>query len=586
MGLFDSLSGAANKELEELRKEVATLKSRAAKAEAERDEIQRKNLQLIDKTHAFLERLKLLVGTLESEHVLLRTWDLIDMALSLKKAAIYAWTEQGWIAEMAVGFGKDGEAPVIPLDEESVPTFAAGEGVIISLAHLRKQDDLAYLERRGIVPDVKIACPVRVEGEIRKLILVCAYGGNVFAGEDDLDILNMVATILGLVTTNTRILDRQKTVLAEQAQIIEAKQAEVQEKEKIIEESKAVIEETKAVIEEKDLVLEETELEIEEKQRALAKAKADLFQKERMIEEQQEVVNHLSVIVDSQKDAVVEASKLLEEHRTAVDEKERVIGQQKAALSRQGVRMERLRGIFTRMVAPEIISFIERNPDGIVLGGVRQCVAVLFTDIRGFTQMSEKNPPELVINLLNRFFSKLTEIVIRHHGTLDKFMGDAAMVLFGTPVALDAPVQKAIQAAFEIQTMVVESSAEWEKCGFPGFSVGIGINFQDVVVGNVGSEKLSSFTAIGDGVNLAYRLCGIAKGGEIILSQPCIKHLTPGAQSVEPRHGVQIKGKSQPMTVFSIARTAADLKAGPCPKCTAPLLEGARFCGKCGFRRG
>lgn len=462
MGFFDRFRGP-NKEAEALRQEIAKLKKQHADAGAEHEQIKRKNLQLVDKTHAFMQLLKVLVGTLEDEYVLNRCWDLLDLALEISKGGIFTRTDDGWVAEHAIGF-PDGEVPVIPLAEESMVTFASQNGVIMSTVHLRRQDDLAYLEHRGAIPDTKIVCPVRVQGEIGKMILICTYAGNVFASEDDQDIVQMVATLLGLVLSNTQIL-----------------------------------------------------------------------------------------------------------------------AQQQQTLDQQIMETVKLRKLFSSMVAPEVVKMLEEHPGGIVLGGERQEVAIMFADIRNFTTLSEQVPPELVIEMLNEFFSMITDVVIRTKGTLDKFMGDAAMALYGTPVPLENPALTAVRAAIKIQQTIRERMPEWTKKGFPKFTVGIGVNYQAVVVGNVGSERLSNFTAIGDGVNLACRLCDIAKGGEILISQACFDMLERWPGAIEERHGVVIKGKHEPVTAYSVLEETAT--SSVCPSCKNPLQLKAKFCGNCGFRR-
>ena len=173
MGLFDSLGGgAAQKELEEAKKEIAALKDQLRKATIGRDEAQKKNVHLIDKTHSFLQRLRLLAGTLEDQNVIPRAWDLLDMTLTIKKGGIFERTPEGWKTSFSVGWPENA-APVIPLAEESMATYCADHGVPLSIAHLRKQDDLAYLERRGIITDTKIVCPIRVRGKVQKLLLIC-----------------------------------------------------------------------------------------------------------------------------------------------------------------------------------------------------------------------------------------------------------------------------------------------------------------------------------------------------------------------------------------------------------------------------
>ena len=456
MGLLDSLTGGgSNKELEDLRRELATLKNQLRLSDNEKTLNHQKYLAIIDKTHAFMERLKILVGTLEDTYILERCWDLLDLALGIKKGAIYQHSDEGWVAEHYVGF-KDEEIPIIPLNEDSLPGYVAETGAVLSLAHLRKQDDLAYLERRGVIPDCKIVCPVRVDGNIEKLIIICTYAGNVFTGEDDLDTVNMVATLLGLVLSNTKALTAQKS------------------------------------------------------------------------------------------------------------------------------EFEKMRKLFSSMVAPEVIELLEQNPDGITLGGERKQIAILFVDIRNFTALAKTITPEQTVDLLNRYFAIITEIVLKNRGTLDKFMGDSAMALFGTPNMHANPTLSAVQAAMQIQRAFEVKMPQWVAEGFPEYGVGIGINFQEVIVGNVGSNKLSNFTAVGDGVNIASRLCHIAKPGEVLITGSCYENIPDWPGAVEERFGVTIKG-SESITVFSLEDAPGDKAC--CPQCGLPLPLEARFCGECGFKR-
>lgn len=463
MGILDSLKGAAGKDIDSLRAEINQLKARLKAGENELTIAQQKSITLIDKTHAFMERLKILVGTLDGEAVLSRCWDLLELALGIKKGAIYEKKEDGWHSEFAVGFKAD-EIPVIPLNEDSMAGFVADKGLIMSLAYLRKQDDLAYLERRGVIPDAKIICPVRICDQVEKLIVICSYSGNVFSGEDDLDTVQMVATILGLVLQNTRVIE-----------------------------------------------------------------------------------------------------------------------QQKAELKLQRGEFARMQKLFSSMVAPEVIEFIEKNPGGIVLGGEKRKVAVLFADIRNFTELAAEIPPEKTIELLNEFFALVTDIIIKSRGTLDKFMGDAAMALYGTPIEIENPTLAAVQAALHIQQALAAKREEWAKRGIPDYGVGIGINYEDVIVGNVGSARLSNFTAIGDGVNLASRLCGAADSGEILVSSACYEYIPQLHPDMEKREGIFIKGKSESVTAYCIG-VAATQKA-VCPKCRAALPITVKFCGSCGYRR-
>jgi adenylate cyclase len=162
-------------------------------------------------------------------------------------------------------------------------------------------------------------------------------------------------------------------------------------------------------------------------------------------------------------------------------------------------------------------------------------------------------------------------------------MGDAAMALYGTPVPIEDPVKSAVNAAMQIQQVIAKMMPKWKNEGLPHYGIGIGINFQDVVVGNVGSARLSNFTAIGDGVNIASRLCAIANAGEILISESCFEKLEWQGH-YEKRTGLVIKGKAEPITAYAISSSLSSV-AETCPSCNAPLPSSARFCGSCGYRR-
>ncbi|MFZ2958788.1 MAG: adenylate/guanylate cyclase domain-containing protein [Candidatus Ozemobacteraceae bacterium] len=478
MGLLDSLLGGPSKaELEAAKREIATLKDHFHKANAEREQLRVSLTKQIDQVHALISRMKGVVGCMVGDQVLDRTWDLLENALAIKKGAIYTKSAAGWKPTLARGFGKEG-APVIPLEEESIATHAAKHGVGLSLAHIRNTDDLKYLERRGIISDIKLAAPIRIQGQVQGILLICIYGGNVFSGEDDLELVQMVSSLLGLVIQNTLIFQEKNSALAKKTEELDQKSQELSQKEK---------------------------------------------------------------------------------------------------------ELGRVRNLFSQMVSPEVIQAIEANPEGIVLGGSRQRIAIFFADVRGFTRLAEQMSPEKVVDLLNLYFANLTEIILKHRGTLDKFMGDGAMALFGTPVPIENPCQAAVSAAHEIQKMVSQSVKTWVASGFPALSVGIGISFEDVVVGHVGSPRLSNFTAVGDGVNFTSRLCSLALGGEVIVSDSCFAELGEWKDGHDARSGISLKGRSELVTVHSIWIEEKP-ETLPCPACGQVLSPSGRFCSACGFR--
>ncbi len=209
-----------------------------------------------------------------------------------------------------------------------------------------------------------------------------------------------------------------------------------------------------------------------------------------------------------------------------------------------------------RFLSPEVVEMIAANPEGIRLGGTNQKVTILFCDIRGFTPMSEQLPPEKIVEILNEYFSRVTDVIFDHGGTLDKYIGDAAMALFGAPISKGNDAHNAVNAALEIQKMITELNRDAADRGHPQLHVGIGINTGVVTAGNIGSAKRLDYTVIGDAVNLSSRLCGQAPGGQVWLSESTA-HEVSGAFELEPLPATMVKGKSQPLKVFAVKRHAS-----------------------------
>ncbi|MGB9577601.1 MAG: adenylate/guanylate cyclase domain-containing protein, partial [Candidatus Norongarragalinales archaeon] len=208
---------------------------------------------------------------------------------------------------------------------------------------------------------------------------------------------------------------------------------------------------------------------------------------------------------------------------------------------------EKMKSFFERYVSPHVIKQV-MSEKKVKLGGERQEVTVLFTDIRGFTSLSERLEPEQVVAFLNEYFETGTRAILKHDGTVDKFIGDAIMAVFNAPVKQEDHAIKAVQAAIEMQEEFAALSKKFEKQGIQ-LGVGIGINTGDAVVGNIGSRKVMEYTAIGDTVNTASRLQGIARAGEIIVSENTFKALK-GQFKAKRVQEVQLKGKAKPLKVF------------------------------------
>ncbi len=176
-----------------------------------------------------------------------------------------------------------------------------------------------------------------------------------------------------------------------------------------------------------------------------------------------------------------------------------------------------VRGTFERYFAPEVAATIARSAGATQLGGERRPIAVLFSDVRGFTRLAEGMPPESLAALLSDYFSEMVDIIFEHGGTLDKFVGDAIMALWGAPGVQPDAADRAVRAAIAMQAALQDLNVRWVAQGRPPLEVGVGINYGEVFAGNIGSHRRLEYTVLGDVVNVAARLCAEAGPGEILI---------------------------------------------------------------------
>jgi class 3 adenylate cyclase/uncharacterized membrane protein affecting hemolysin expression len=212
---------------------------------------------------------------------------------------------------------------------------------------------------------------------------------------------------------------------------------------------------------------------------------------------------------------------------------------------------EMIKRAFTRYVAREVVDEILKDPERLVLTGERREVTVLFCDVRGFTPLAERLDPEGVVLLLNEFYNLMIEMTFKHDGTLDKFLGDGVMCVFGAPIARPDHAMQAVRTALDMQAGIAALSARFSLAGRPPIAVGIGVSAGQVVAGTVGSEDRMEYTAIGDSVNLAARLESIAKPGQILISQQTLAMVDDRVQA-KAMGAVRVKGKEEEVEVYEV----------------------------------
>lgn len=220
-----------------------------------------------------------------------------------------------------------------------------------------------------------------------------------------------------------------------------------------------------------------------------------------------------------------------------------------------------LKKAFSSYVSPDLVKQIERNPDKLVLGGEQREISVLFSDIRGFTTVSENLAPSELVALLNEYLSPMTRIVLEERGTLDKFIGDAVMAIFNAPLDVPQHAVHACRAAVRMLEELQRLNEGFANRGMHTLAIGVGINTGPAVVGNMGADIRFDYTAIGDAVNLASRLEGLNKlyGTHILVSEDTKQLVPPDMFSFREVDQVRVKGKHNPVVLFELMVSGQEL---------------------------
>ena len=216
------------------------------------------------------------------------------------------------------------------------------------------------------------------------------------------------------------------------------------------------------------------------------------------------------------------------------------------------------RAQFQRLLSPNLVEQLIKGALKLEKGGELREVTIMITDIRGFTAMSEKKPPADIVAMLNEYFEVMVEILFEHEGTLDKYVGDEIMALFGAPVDMPNAPLAAVQCALKMQKALREFNRTRISENQEPIRIGIGINTGMVVTGAIGSTKTLQYTAIGDAVNTASRLCSIAKAGEIILSESTHRAVKDAVEC-DTLAPTKVKNKAEPLHIFNVLGLKGEL---------------------------
>lgn len=227
---------------------------------------------------------------------------------------------------------------------------------------------------------------------------------------------------------------------------------------------------------------------------------------------------------------------------------------------REGRQRRLLRSAFDRYMAPDVVDEIMRHPESVKLGGEKKELTVFFSDVAGFTSISEQLPPEVLVEIINQYLTLMTGIILKHRGNVNKYLGDGIMAIFGAPRGDPDHAAQACFAALEVQAAHEELNRDLTARGFKPLTTRIGINSGPIVVGNMGSRVRMEYTAMGDSVNLSSRLEGANKFYHtLILLGPRTYELAREAIEAREVDLLRVKGKEQPVAVYELIGRKGDL---------------------------
>lgn len=242
-------------------------------------------------------------------------------------------------------------------------------------------------------------------------------------------------------------------------------------------------------------------------------------------------------------------------HTHKVFEKRRITDEMKRLNEMLAVRNQFILKTFGRYMSEEVVEKLLDSPDGLKLGGESLVVTVMMSDLRGFSNLTERLGPEQVVSMLNAYLNEMTGIIFKYHGTINEIIGDALLILFGAPTTKPDDADRALACALEMQLAMERVNANNKAADMPELEMGIGITTGKVIVGNVGSDMRVKYAVVGDSVNLAGRIESFTVGGQVLVSQATLE-----AASLEVKtsnqFSVSFKGFEQPINIHEVLKVS------------------------------
>jgi adenylate cyclase len=222
-------------------------------------------------------------------------------------------------------------------------------------------------------------------------------------------------------------------------------------------------------------------------------------------------------------------------------------------------RNEFIKNTFGRYLSDEIVNTILETPKGLSLGGEKREVTIMMTDLRGFTSISERLPAEKCVQMINNYLDVMTDVILKYQGTIDEFIGDAILVIFGAPIIREDDAKRAVACALEMQLAMKEVNERNKKDGLPEVVMGIGLNTGEIVVGNIGSHKRAKYGVVGSNVNLTSRIESYTVGGQTLISERTLE-ACGGKQNLRIDDSLEVmpKGVKNPITIYEVGGIAEE----------------------------